>query len=262
MGRVALISGASGGIGASTAMCLIRHGYTVYEVSRGGKSHDGIRHITADVTSLSSLLEAASLIEKECGFLDLLVCNAGMGISGAIEFTRDEDAKKIMDVNFFGVFHLISAMLPLLRKSRQPKIIAVSSLAAAIPIPFQAFYSASKAAVSAFMQALANELRPFGIKVSTVLPGDTATGFTAAREKNSEGASLYGNSIERAVVAMEKDEKNGMSPDKIASLIHRIDEKKHPRSFYTAGMKNKIFLLLQKLLPATLTNRIVGRIYR
>lgn len=262
MDKTVLLSGGSGGIGKATARYFAERGYHVYELSRHGEDEKGITHITADVTDISSLNDAIRKIEVERGSLDLLICNAGMGISGAAEFTAPEDAHRLMDVNFFGVFYLVQAALPLLRKSESPMILTVSSLAAPIPIPFQAFYSASKAAVSAFTMALASELRPFGIRVSSLLPGDTATGFTDARKKSEVGDSLYGDTIHRAVGTMEKDERHGMSPDRLARKIGKIALKKHPKIAYTAGLKNQMFLVLQKLLPATLCNRIVGSLYR
>lgn len=262
MGKTVLLSGGSGGIGKATACYFAERGYHVYEISRHGKDGDGITHITADVTDISSLTSAIERVEAESGALDLLICNAGIGISGAVEFTAPEDARRLMDVNFFGVFHLVQAALPLLRKSESPMIINISSLASPIPIPFQAFYSASKAAVTAFSMALSNELRPFGIRVSALLPGDTATGFTDARIKSEDGDSLYGDTIRRAVGAMEQDERHGMKPRQLAKKIWSISTKKHPRAFYTAGFKNHLFLFLQKILPATLCNRIVGSLYR
>lgn len=261
MEKVALISGGSSGIGRETALCLLGEGYVVYEISRSGQSVHGIRHIDGDVTCLESMKSAVTTVENECGCIDLLICNAGMGISGAVEFTTQEDARRIIDVNFFGVFNLIQASLPLLRKAKNPKIINVSSIAADIAIPFQAFYSASKAAVSSLTLSLANELRPFGVCVSAVLPGDTSTGFTQARSKNESGDDIYGKAISRAVSGMEKDEKNGMSPKKIAYLITKIAKKRRAKCFYTAGISYKAILLLRKLLPITLVNRIVGKIY-
>lgn len=262
MSKTVLLSGGSGGIGKATARYFAECGYRVYELSRHGEDGEGIAHITADVTDLSSLSGAIKRIETECGALDLLICNAGIGISGAVEFTAPEDARRQMEVNFFGVVNLVQAALPLLRKSDSPMILNVSSLAAPIPIPFQAFYSASKAAVSAFSLALANELHPFGIRVSALLPGDTATGFTDARRKSEAGDNLYGDTIRRAVAAMENDERHGMSPDALAKKIGKIVSRKHPKVFYTAGFKNHLFLVLQKFLPATLCNRIVGSLYR
>ncbi len=261
MSKVAVITGGSSGIGKATAALFARQGYIVYELSRSGKEQSGVRHLDADVTREESLIGAMRLIGEENGRIDLLVNNAGMGISGAIEFTETESARRIFDVNFFGTFCSIKAALPYLRKSDAPRIINLSSVAAPLSIPFQAFYSATKAAINSLTLALANELRPWRFRVSAVMPGDVHTGFTAAREKSAAGEELYGAAMEKAVGSMEKDELSGMTPDYIAALIYRVANKKRPKVLYTAGGKYKFFVFLSKVVPANLINKLVGAVY-
>lgn len=261
MGNVAVITGGSSGIGKSTAELFARKGYSVYELSRTGKSENGVIHITADITKPEDVRTAMKEVYDREGRIDILINNAGMGISGAVEFTEIEQAHRIFDVNFFGVFLCCREALPYLRMTQGSRIINLSSVAAQISIPFQAFYSATKAAVNSLTLALSNEVRPFAIKVSAVMPGDVHTGFTAAREKNEEGNELYGDAIRRAVSAMEKDELSGMTPDYIASLIYRISQKKNPKVLYVAGSKYRLFTFLIKILPANFCNRLVGKIY-
>ena len=112
-----------------------------------------------------------------------MINNAGFGISGAIEFTPIEQAKRQLDVNFFGMVNMNHAVIPVMRKQGFGRIVNLSSVAGAIAIPFQAFYSASKAAINSYTMALANEIKPFGVTVCCVQPGDIQTGFTAARQK-------------------------------------------------------------------------------
>lgn len=261
MGAVVVVTGGSSGIGRSTAALFARRGCTVYELSRSGRDETGVTHITADVTSQEELRAAFAEIFAREGRLDLLVNNAGMGISGAVEFTEPAQAHRIFEVNFFGVFLCCREALPYLRQTKGARIINLSSVAAALPIPFQAFYSATKAAVNALTLALDNELRPFGIRVSAVMPGDTRTGFTAAREKSEEGAALYGETISGAVSLMERDEHAGMPPEAIAATVLRVSRKKRPKPLYTAGGKYQLFLLLAKLLPTGISNWLVGKIY-
>ncbi len=261
MGNVVVITGGSSGIGKSTARLFAGKGWTVYELSRTGKSENGVIHITADITKPEDVRNGFKMVFETENRLDLLINNAGMGISGAVEFTDPAQAHKIFDVNFFGTFLCCREALPYLRKTENSRIINLSSVAAPLSIPFQSFYSATKAAVNSFTLALCNEVRPFGIKVSAVMPGDVHTGFTAAREKNEDGSELYGGMIKRAVSSMEKDELSGMSPDYIASVIYRISQKSSPKVLYTAGGKYKLFVTLAKLLPTDLSNRIVGKLY-
>jgi len=261
MGNIAIITGGSSGIGRSTARLLSDNGYTVYEFSRSGRSENRVTHITADITKPEDISRAFKEVFDREGRLDLLVNNAGMGISGAVEFTPAEQAHRIFDVNFFGTFLCCKEALPYLRKTGGARIINLSSVAAPLSIPFQSFYSATKAAVNSLTLALANEVRPFGIKVSAVMPGDVHTGFTAAREKNEDGSELYGGTIKRAVSSMEKDEISGMTPDYIASVIYRVSQKKSPRVLYVAGPKYKLFVVIAKLLPVNFSNKIVGKLY-
>lgn len=259
--QVAVITGGSSGIGRAAARLFADRGWTVYELSRREIPADKITHITADVTDPDSLSAAfAQVFEKE-GRLDLVVCNAGFGISGAVELTQIEEAKKQFDVNFFGTVRTIQAALVYFRKTGAGKIINLSSVAAPLSIPYQAFYSASKAAINDLTLALANELRPFGITACAVMPGDAQTGFTDAREKSREDKTLYGGKIERSVAVMEKDERSGMPPEKVAKVIYKAAMKKHPKPLYTAGGKYKLFVVLAKILPARFTNYIVGKLY-
>lgn len=261
MGDVVVITGGSSGIGKSTAELFCKKGCTVYELSRSGKSENGVTHITADITNPEDIKAAFKEVFDREGRIDLLINNAGMGISGAIEFTSAQQAHRIFDVNFFGTFECCKQALPYLRKTKGSRIINLSSVAAPLSIPFQAFYSATKAAINSLTLALANEVRPFGIKVSAIMPGDVHTGFTAAREKNEDGAALYGETINRAVSSMEKDELSGMTPDFIASVIYGVSQKKNPKVLYTAGGKYKLFVFISKLLPTNLCNKLVGKIY-
>ena len=191
MKRVCVLTGGSSGIGKSAARLLKEDGFTVYELSRNGADADGIRHITADVTQREQVTSAIAAVLEAEGQIDLLVNNAGFGISGAVEFTDPKDAFDQLNVNFFGALHCIQAVLPTMRKQKSGHIVNISSVAAPIAIPFQAFYSATKSATNSLPLALRNEVKPFGIKASAVLPGDVKTGFTAARKKSCAGADVY-----------------------------------------------------------------------
>lgn len=261
MQLTAAVTGGSSGIGLAIAQLFAQKGCAVYELSRSGKDAEGITHITADVSDEASLAAAFARIDSERGCIDVLVNCAGFGISGAVEFTPIEDAQRQMDVNFFGTVRSIQQALPYLRKSKRPSIINISSMGGPLALPFQAFYSCSKAAINALTLALANELRQFGIAVCAVMPGDVATGFTDAREKSNAGQELYGNTIDKSVSTMEKDERSGMKPSRIAKKVWALSKKRHPKPLSTVGLQYKLFAFLYKILPARLVNRIVGMMY-
>ncbi len=260
MNKVLLITGGSGGIGRATALLFAKKGWRVYEISRHGKSLDGVEHLDGDVTDFSSLKTAVQqLIDKE-NHIDTLICNAGYGISGSLEFTEISDASRQFDVNVFGMVRTIQAVLPYMRQRNEGKILVTSSVAAVLPIPYQAFYSASKAAINALVCSLRNEVKDFNIQVSAVMPGDVKTGFTVARQKSEKGAEIYTN-MSNAVNVMEKDEQNGLSCEFIAEYFWRIANKKNPKPFYTTGFSYKLFVFLEKLLPKRFSNWVVGKLY-
>ena len=254
--KVALVTGGSSGIGRCTAIALRDAGSIVYECSRREIPLEGVTHLGVDVTEEMAVAEAINTIGK----LDIVVNCAGFGISGAVEFTALEDAKQQFDVNFFGMVNVNKAAIPLLRKTGG-RIVNISSVAAVAHIPFQAYYSATKAAVESYTHCLANELRPFGITVTAAQPGDIATGFTDARKKTPEGDALYGGRIGRSVAGMEKDERNGMSPEAAGRYIAKLALKKRVKPIYTVGFGYKMLSVLCKLMPCRFRNWIVGKLY-
>ncbi len=258
--KTAIISGGSSGIGKATAESLAKKGFIVYELSRSGMSTDLVKHVTCDITDENEVKKAVELIIKESKGVDLLINNAGYGISGAIEFTDLNDTKKLFDVNFFGAVSLTRALIPHLRESKG-RIINVSSIGGIFGLPYQAFYSATKYALNGYSLALSNELKKFGVSVCSVLPGDTKTCFTKNRLRKESGETVYGDSIKRSVDLMEKDEKNGMSAEKVGEYITKIATKRRVKPTYAVGFKYKAFAFLSKILPLRLVNYIVGKIY-
>ena len=261
MNRVAIVTGAGSGIGLSASKALARDGWTVYDFSRTDRAASNVRHIGCDISDEAQVRAAVARVIEEQGRIDLLLNNAGFGISGAVEFTRAEEAEKLIRVNLLGADNVTRAVLGAMRAQRGGRILFTSSIAGILPIPFQAWYSVTKAAINAYALALRNEVAPFGVSVCAVMPGDIHTGFTAAREKSAAGDDVYGGRIEKAVSAMEKDERNGMSPDVAGAYLAKIAGKKRVKPLYAIGAQYKLFAVLAKLLPARLSNWIVGRLY-
>ena len=261
MSKVAVVTGGTSGIGRATALALKDAGYTVYELSRRAEGVEGLHHIAADVTDQQAVNDAAAQIMAAEGRIDVLVNNAGFGISGAIEFTATEEAQRLFDANFFGMVRMNRCVVPIMRQQGSGRIINLSSVAAPVPIPFQAFYSAGKAAVNDYTMALANELRPFGVSVCAVQPGDIKTGFTAAREKVIDGDDVYQGRISRSVQRMEHDEQTGMDPAKAGRFIANVAAKGSVKPIYTIGASYKFFVFLVRILPGRLLNWMIGLLY-
>ena len=261
MNKVVIITGGSSGIGLCTAAALRDRGCKVYELSRRDSEVAGITHIKCDVTDEAQIAAAIGQVMTENGRIDILINNAGFGISGAVEFTDTADVRRLFDVNFFGMVRMNRAVLPLMRRQGGGRIVNLSSVAAPVPIPFQTYYSAGKAAVNSYTMALSNEVKPFGISVCAVMPGDIKTGFTSARQKNIAGDDIYGGRITRSVAGMEKDEQTGMDPAKAGAFIASVALKNSRKPLYTIGFGYKCAVFLTKILPARWLNALIGQLY-
>ena len=261
MSKVAIVTGGSSGIGLSTARFLRDAGCVVYTFSRREAAESGIRHITVDVTDEQAVCEAVSSVYRQTGRIDILVNSAGMGIAGAVEFTDTRDAQRQFNVNFFGMVRMCKAVLPLMRQNGAGRIVNIGSVAGVIPLPFQSYYAAAKAAVNSYTMSLANEVRPFGITVCALMPGDIRTGFTAAREKSFAGDDIYGGRILKSVSVMEKDERNGMPPEKVGTFAARLCLRKRVKPLCSLGYGYRLVCLLARILPSGVLNRIIGLLY-
>lgn len=259
--KIAVLTGGTSGIGMQTALALKNAGYTVYELSRRAQGIEGLNHLIADVTDEAAVKKAVDEIVAREGKIDVLVNNAGFGISGAVEFTKTEDAKRLFDTNFFGMVNMNRAVVPVMREAGQGRIVNISSVAGQIPIPFQTYYSAAKAATNSYTMALANELRPYGITVCAVQPGDIKTGFTKAREKTVDGDDVYGGRIGRSVSRMEHDEQTGMDPAVAGKFIANVAMKKKVSPIYTIGASYSFLTFLTRLMSWKTMNKIIGAIY-
>jgi short-subunit dehydrogenase len=271
--HVILITGASSGIGKATAELLSAQGHHVYGTTRkaadpsqipaSNGSGGFISMLTMDVTSDASVASAIETILSKEGRIDVLICNAGTGIAGSIEDTTVDEAKSQFETNFFGALRVMRSLLPVMRAQGTGKIIAVSSVAGIISIPYQAHYSASKFAIEGLIEALRHEIAPFGIKACVVEPGDTKTGFTQNRvlAQKAREQTAYSERFTRSLARMEHDEQNGVPPLAVAKVIARMIKKRNPPIRVAVGFQYKAILLLKRIMPSRLTEKIVGMLY-
>ncbi len=259
--KVIVITGGSSGIGLSAARFLQKQGHRVYTLSRRKRDNEPFFQMICDVREEERVRETINEIFRKEGRIDILINAAGFGISGAVEFTGKEEAKALFETDFFGLDSVCRTVIPVMRSQGRGRIINISSVAAVAGIPFQAYYSAAKAAVDSYSLALRNELRPFHIEVCSILPGDIHTGFTAVRQKSEIGDDIYQGRIKRSIEGMEKDEINGIDPDRAGAFIASIALKKKVRPQYVLGGLYKAAAFLLKILPKSFSNYLVYHLY-
>ena len=258
MQKIAVITGATSGIGFACAKLLISKGYKVYGIARRQYSGTDFMCFSADVCDYAAIEGILKEIHTREGKIDVLVNNAGIGIAGAIE---DASPERIVGVNLTALCVLCSKTVPYMRGNAQngacgAKIINISSVGGIMPLPYQAMYSATKAGVEVFSRALANELKPYNIKVCAVLPGDTKTGFTEARL--CEGTNARAT---KSVEKMARDERRGKSPEAVARVVYKVARRKNPPLRASVGLASKLEVFLSRLLPVRLINYIIYKIY-
>jgi NAD(P)-dependent dehydrogenase (short-subunit alcohol dehydrogenase family) len=208
--------------------------------------------LTADVTGDRSVEQAVAAVLEREGRLDIVVNNAGMGIAGPLEKTSIEEAKRQLEVNFFGAFRVCRAALPAMRSQGSGYIVNIGSIGGLIAIPYQAMYSASKFALEGLSEALRMEVRSFGIRVVIVEPGDHKTALTQNRRLTEMpgDTDVYRRSFESALAKTAHDEQSGPGPEQIARLVYRIVNQRNPRLRYTVGPgAQRAAVWLKRLLP-------------
>jgi NAD(P)-dependent dehydrogenase (short-subunit alcohol dehydrogenase family) len=249
--RIALVTGASAGLGRACADQLAAAGWTVTGASRRGTGGKGWTGMVMDVDSGDAVQSGVASVLQEHGRIDALVAAAGWGVAGAVEDTAVEEAKAQFETNFWGCVRVVQAVLPQMRAQRSGRIVLMSSIGGVIGIPFQAFYSASKFALEGFAESLGYEVAPFGITVTLVQPGNFATDFTASRKlAAAAGSSDYAAATAKAVAAMERDERNGAPPADVAAAVQRVlDARRPPRRISVGKAAERVGLVAKRLMP-------------
>lgn len=257
MNKIALVTGASSGIGATTARELSRAGYIVYAAARRVErmeelKEDGIRPVSMDLTKEDSMVKCVNTILKEEGRIDVLVNNAGYGSYGAIEDVPMNEARRQFDVNLFGMARLIQLVTPGMRQNHYGRIVNISSMGGKIWTKFGGWYHATKFAVEGFSDCLRMELAPFGIDVVVVEPGGIKTdwGIIAANHlKETAKGGAYEEYAIRAADGMIKNYSGKMlsKPELIARTVKKAVTRKRPRTRYLVGFMAKPMVITQKI---------------
>jgi len=256
-----LVTGASSGLGKHTAAAFAALGCSVYGTSREAQPDQaGVKMLELDVRDGAACRAVIAQVVGEAGGIDVLVNNAGFGIAGPLELTSDEDVHAQLETNLFGAIRMTQAVLPLMRVAGAGRIVNVGSVAATMPIPYQAMYAASKAALEVFSQAVGMEVAPFGIKCCCIEFGDMKTGFTARRQKVAHGGA-YEVRYAKSVARMEHDEQSAAEPVGAARLVTKLAMAKNPKPMVVCGPDYKALVALRRVLPLRASNAILAKLY-
>ncbi len=266
MSKVVLITGASSGIGKAAAEFLSAKGFRVYGTGRNPKNNEnnGYSLLPLDVTKPETISLAINLILEKEGRLDVLVNNAGMGITGPIEDTPTTEMRKVFETNFFGAIDVMKAVLPQMRKQQSGTIINVTSIAGYMGLPYRGVYSATKGALDLVSESIRMEVKAFGIQIATIAPGDVATNIAAGRYHTPVfDNSAYKEKYQLNLDLMDSHVDRGMNPIKMAEKIYYIINLKQPKVHYRVGaFMEKFSILLKKILPSTRYEKLLMNHYK
>lgn len=265
-----LITGASSGIGAAIAMYLAERGYQVWGTTRNlSKVKDlpqelqkSVHFIAMDVNCAESVQSGVAEYFKQSGGIDILINNAGYGVLGPVEEFPLERTKEIFETNYFGTLRVIQAILPTMREQRHGLIINLASLGAKFVIPFQTHYSATKAAIEALTEGLRQEVRPFGIKVVAIEPGDIKTNFNDVIDFGDTNQSPYKPWVDASWHLTDINMKKAPSPEVIAKKVYQVIQMKHPRTRYAAGdFLSTKFPFIQRFVSDRVKEKLIRIFY-
>ncbi|MBC9797652.1 SDR family oxidoreductase [Sinomicrobium weinanense] len=266
MSQVVLITGGSSGIGKSIGEFLTARGYRVYGTSRNPERVTGSAFplLRMDVREEESVEQAVNSVVKEESRVDVLINNAGVGITGPLEEIPDEEVKNNFEINVFGPVRVIRSVLPHMREQGSGLIINVTSIAGYMGLPYRGVYSASKGALELITETLSMEIKKFGIQAVNVAPGDFATNIAAGRyhaplKESSPYRETYGNTLQ----TMDEHVDSGSDPEQMARAVYAIIQSGSPRIHYKVGASmQKFSIVLKRILPDKVYERLLMNHYK
>lgn len=253
---VALVTGASSGIGRATAIALQSAGFRVFGTSRrAAENSDGLTMLACDVTDDASVAKLVDDVLAETGRIDLLVNNAGMGLFGGAEESSMVQAQALFDVNVFGVLRVTNAVLPIMRRQGKGRIVNLSSVQGFIPAPYFALYASTKHAIEGYSESLDHELRPFGIRVALVEPAYTRTSFEDNLAKPDQLLDIYDAARAGMKAVVRKAMEKGDSPEVVAKTVLAAATDRAPKRRYAAGKMARQVSFLRRFVPASVFDK-------
>ncbi|AWH86211.1 short-chain dehydrogenase/reductase [Flavobacterium album] len=266
MSKVIFITGASSGIGKAIGKFLHEKGYTVYGTSRNPEKVTGsvFPLVALDVRDPESIRKAVAEVISKAGTIDVLINNAGVGITGPLEEIPAQEIKNNFETNLFGPIEVMKAVLPQMRAQKSGLIINVTSIAGYMGLPYRSVYSASKGALELITEALRMEVKGFGVTITSVAPGDFATNIAAGRYhapviKGSAYEISYGNTLKE----MNTHVDSGSNPLQMAEAVYAIMKTPNPDVHYKVGVfMQKFSIVLKRILPDKVYEKMLMNHYK
>ncbi|MFJ7146748.1 oxidoreductase [Streptomyces sp. NPDC100445] len=262
---VALVTGASSGIGRAAALALVGAGFAVVGTSRNAANAEplaGVTFLDLDVAGDESVRSLVEEVIERFGRIDVLVNNAGVGAVGASEESSINQAMEVFDINVFGVIRMTNAVLPHMRAQGRGRVVNVSSVLGLIPAPFMAVYAATKHAVEGYSESVDHELREHGVRMLLVEPACTSTSFEASSMEPDSPLSIYAAQREVSRDVPATAVRNADDPDVVAKMIVAASTDSKPRLRYTAGSMAKQVSVLRRIVPSRAFDRQMRKLNR
>ena len=261
---IAIVTGATAGIGLATANLLKNEGYTVYGTSRRpqSESQNGITMLACDVTSDESVSSVIEEVLRRSGRIDVLVNNAGFGLIAGAEESSIEQAKSIFEVNVFGVMRMTNHVLPVMRQQERGRVINISSVVGFLPAPYYAIYGATKHAIGGYSQTLDHEVRGFGVRVISIEPAFTRTSFETNLVAPDRPLAIYESARQSMIDTSRQQVENGDEPEVVAQVVLRAAQALKPRLRYPAGPAARQLALMRRIVPEGIFNRILRKQFK
>ncbi len=274
--KVAIVTGSSSGIGYETALVLARNGFRTYATMRNLEKANAISDVAKreklslhtiklDVTDEKSVNEAIKTIKSDAGRIDVLVNNAGYGLTGSLEDLSMSEIKAQYETNVFGLIRVTQAVLPIMREQKSGIIVNISSIGGKMAIPLQSPYHGTKFAVEGLSESIAYELEPFGIKIVIIEPGAIKTNFDTGMvvaQKNQNPSSPYYKSMQKLQSSINSVFKNGTPPAKVAEVILNAITTPNPNLRYTVGEDAALLAQKRKELPDSEFQKLVLEFFK
>lgn len=266
MTKVVLITGGSSGIGKSVGEFLLTKGLTVYGTSRNPQNYTQSKFpiIALDVADNNTIVTCVKTVIDAEGQLDIVINNAGAGITGPIEEIPEVEIKRNFETNFFGPINVIKAVLPQMRNQNSGLIINITSIAGYMGLPYRGIYSASKGALELITEAFRLEIKDFNIQITNIAPGDFATNIAAGRfHAPVKADSPYKEKYESVLKAIDEDVNKGDDPIAVAEMVYKVIKTKQPKIHYKVGaFMQKFSIVLKRLLPDKVYEKMLINHYK